>query len=77
MLTAREQAILSLLTTGMSEEAAGAALGLSRRTVVYALRALMDRLGVENRWQLALVLGAARAVPLPTITPTGPEPEEI
>ncbi|MEV4278639.1 LuxR C-terminal-related transcriptional regulator [Actinoplanes xinjiangensis] len=77
-LTAREQAILTLLTDGYSEEAAGEALGLSRRTVVYTLRALMDRLGVQNRFQLALVLGAARAVPLPGVpvidTPT---PEEI
>lgn len=65
MLTLREQAIVALLTAGVSEEAAAAQLGLSRRTVVYTLRALMDRLGVENRFQLALILGAARAVPLP------------
>jgi hypothetical protein len=30
--------------------------------VLYAMRALMDRLGVENRFQLALVLGAAQAI---------------
>ncbi|WP_433789177.1 LuxR C-terminal-related transcriptional regulator [Actinoplanes sp. CA-252034] len=69
-LTAREQAILALLTDGYSEEAAGTMLGLSRRTVVYTLRALMDRLGVQNRFQLALVLGAARAVPLPGVPAT-------
>ena len=38
---------------------------MSRRTVVYALRELMDRLGVDNRFQLALLLGAARVVPMP------------
>lgn len=77
VLTVREQAIVGLLTTGLSEEAAAVQLGLSRRTVVYALRGLMDRLGVENRWQLALVLGAARAVPLPPVSQsTGPTPRE-
>lgn len=65
VLSLREQAIVTLLTSGLTEDAAAAELGLSRRTVVYALRGLMDRLGVDNRWQLALVLGAARAVPLP------------
>nr|BFE70522.1 hypothetical protein GCM10020092_038230 [Actinoplanes digitatis] len=43
-----------------------AELGLSRRTVSYTLRAVMDRLGVENRFQLALVLGAAYAIAPPT-----------
>ena len=77
MLTVREQAIVALLTAGVSEEEVAAQLGLSRRTVVYALRALMDRLGVENRFQLALVLGAARAVPLPPCKqPIPPKPEE-
>lgn len=65
VLTSREKAIVTLLAAGASEEATAAELGLSRRTVVYALRALMDRLGVENRFQLALVLGAAGAVPVP------------
>jgi DNA-binding CsgD family transcriptional regulator len=65
VLTARERAIVSLLALGCTEEFAAVQLGLSRRTVLYALRALMDRLGVENRFQLALVLGAARAVELP------------
>ncbi|GLH99781.1 helix-turn-helix transcriptional regulator [Phytohabitans aurantiacus] len=68
MLTSREQSIVSLLAAGLSEEAVAAELGVSRRTVAYALRALMDRLGVENRFQLALVLGAAKAVPLPPTT---------
>jgi DNA-binding NarL/FixJ family response regulator len=69
VLTHRERAIVELLALGASEEAAAAALGLSRRTVVYTLRALMDRLGVANRFQLALVLGAARAVPVPPLPP--------
>ena len=66
VLTSRERAIVERLALGSSEESVAAELGLSRRTVVYAMRTLMDRLGVENRFQLALMLGAARAVPLPT-----------
>ncbi|MEV6304305.1 LuxR C-terminal-related transcriptional regulator [Actinoplanes sp. NPDC051861] len=69
VLTSREKAIVTLLAAGASEEATAAELGLSRRTVVYALRALMDRLGVENRFQLALVLGADGAVPIPRSGP--------
>jgi DNA-binding CsgD family transcriptional regulator len=68
VLTSREKTILTLLAAGASEEAAAGQLGLSRRTVVYTIRALMDRLGVDNRFQLALVLGAARAIPLPPAT---------
>lgn len=67
VLTVREQAIVTLLTAGLTEEAVAAELGLSRRTVVYTLRALMNRLSVETRWQLALVLGAAQAVPVPSV----------
>ncbi|MFI5843859.1 LuxR C-terminal-related transcriptional regulator [Catenuloplanes sp. NPDC051500] len=77
MLSTREQAIIALLSAGHSEAAIAAELGLSRRTVVYTLRALMDRLGVQNRFQLALLLGAARAVPIPEAPPPSPwQPEE-
>ncbi|MFC4070211.1 helix-turn-helix transcriptional regulator [Actinoplanes subglobosus] len=69
LLSAREQSVVSLLSAGHSEAEIAVRLGLSRRTVVYTLRALMDRLGVDNRFQLALVLGAARAVPLPGVHP--------
>ena len=65
VLTSRERAIVECLAAGSSEEETAAALGLSRRTVVYAMRTLMDRVGAENRFQLALMLGAARAVPIP------------
>jgi len=68
VLSHREKSIVSLLATGLSEEATATSLGISRRTVGYALRALMDRLGVENRFQLALLLGAAHVVPVPTST---------
>ena len=58
-LTAREQAIVTLLAAGHTDSSASAELGLSLRTVGYAIRALMDRYGVENRFQLGLLLGAA------------------
>ncbi|MEV6631673.1 helix-turn-helix transcriptional regulator [Actinoplanes sp. NPDC051470] len=62
VLTERERGILTLLAGGASDEEAAAELGLSRRTVLYAMRGLMDRLGVENRFQLALLLGAAQTI---------------
>jgi DNA-binding CsgD family transcriptional regulator len=65
LLTPREKALVALLAAGHSEESAAAELGVSRRTVLYALRAMMDRVGVHNRFQLALILGASHAVALP------------
>jgi DNA-binding CsgD family transcriptional regulator len=58
-LTPREQAIVALLAAGHTDSSASAKLGLSLRTVGYAIRALMDRYGVENRFQLGLLLGAS------------------
>jgi DNA-binding CsgD family transcriptional regulator len=65
VLSQREQALVALLADGHSEESAAAQLGISRRTVLYALRSMMDRIGVENRFQLALILGATGTAPLP------------
>lgn len=65
VLSPPERTLVALLTEGHSDQEAAAVLGLSRRTIVYTLRALMDRLGVENRFQLALVLGATGSTPLP------------
>jgi len=56
-LTPRERAIVSLLAAGHTDSSASACLGLSRRTVVYAVQGLMERCGVQNRFQLGLVLG--------------------
>ena len=65
-LTPRERAIVELLAQGHTDETAARELELSRRTVGYALGGLMSRLGVDNRFQLGLALGAMRAaVPAP------------
>ena len=65
-LTPRERAIVELLAQGHTDETAARELDLSRRTVGYALGGLMSRLGVDNRFQLGLALGALRAaVPAP------------
>jgi len=61
-LAPRESALLGLLSLGHTDQSAAAELGLSPRTVAYTMRALMDRAGVHNRFQLALVLGASGAV---------------
>jgi DNA-binding CsgD family transcriptional regulator len=65
-LTPRERAIVELLAQGHTDETAARELDLSRRTVGYALGGLMSRLGVDNRFQLGLALGAMRAaIPAP------------
>jgi DNA-binding CsgD family transcriptional regulator len=61
-LSPRESALVGLLALGHTDQTAAEELGLSPRTVAYTLRALMDRLGVQNRFQLALALGSAGAV---------------
>ncbi|MGX6605968.1 LuxR C-terminal-related transcriptional regulator [Micromonosporaceae bacterium Da 78-11] len=68
-LTPRERNLVALLAAGHTDVTAAERLDLSVRTVAYTLRALMDRLGVENRFQLALLLGAAGAAPLPGAEP--------
>ncbi|MBB5960166.1 DNA-binding CsgD family transcriptional regulator [Saccharothrix tamanrassetensis] len=61
-LTPREQAVLALLAEGHTDSSAAQQLGISRRTIAYTMRTLMDRVGVENRFQLGLALGATRVV---------------
>jgi DNA-binding CsgD family transcriptional regulator len=64
-LSNREQALVRLLAMGYTDQSAAQELRLSVRTVAYTMRHLMDRLGVENRFQLALLLGSAGAAPQP------------
>jgi len=74
-LTTRERALVRLLAMGHTDQSAADELGLSVRTVAYTMRGLMDRLGVDNRFQLALVLGATGTVapPLDRQPPTPPQ----
>jgi DNA-binding CsgD family transcriptional regulator len=64
-LSARERALVALLAEGHTDVTAAQELGISARSVSNLLRHLMDRLGVENRFQLGLALGTLRAVPPP------------
>lgn len=63
VLTSREKAIVALLADGRTDHQAAESLSLSRRTIVSAVSGLMNRLGVENRFQLGLVLGARADLP--------------
>ncbi|GAA2487601.1 hypothetical protein Ahu01nite_024600 [Winogradskya humida] len=64
-LSEREHALIALLATGHTDRTAADILTISPRSVTNMLRALMDRLGVENRFQLGLTLGALRVVTPP------------
>lgn len=66
VLTSRERALVALLAAGHTDQLAARELNLSRRTIVATVSALMDRLGLENRFQLGLVLGASANCPIPT-----------
>lgn len=72
VLTQREKAVVALLADGHTDATAAKHLGMSTRTLTYTLRGLMDRFGVENRFQLGLALGAMRAA-----TPPGAAGEEL
>jgi DNA-binding CsgD family transcriptional regulator len=68
VLTQREKAVVALLAEGHTDATAARRLGMSTRSVTYTLRALMDRFGVENRFQLGLALGAMKAATPPDLT---------
>lgn len=69
LLSDREQALISLLALGHTDLSAAAELRISSRSVTNVLRRVMDRLGVENRFQLGLALGALRVAELPSLEP--------
>jgi DNA-binding CsgD family transcriptional regulator len=68
-LTERERNIVGLLARGHTDDTTARELGLSPRTVSYALRGLMERLGVTNRFQLGLVLGLTAVHTQPATAP--------
>ncbi|GAA4723977.1 helix-turn-helix domain-containing protein [Phytohabitans rumicis] len=65
MLDPREQALVKLLAQGHTDATAARELRISTRSVSSIVRTLMDRLGVDNRFQLGLALGALHAATLP------------
>jgi DNA-binding CsgD family transcriptional regulator/sugar-specific transcriptional regulator TrmB len=76
-LTPREQAIVSMLAAGHTDASTAHQLGISSRTIAYTLRGLMDRYGVQNRFQLGLMLGAYAGDQIPPPPADGtPVPEE-
>ncbi|MFF5408105.1 helix-turn-helix transcriptional regulator [Streptomyces misionensis] len=54
----RHQKLIDLLATGHTDASAARQLGVSRRTVTYMLRSMMDELGINNRFQLGIAVGA-------------------
>jgi DNA-binding CsgD family transcriptional regulator len=75
-LTDRERALIVLLAQGHTDASAAAQLRISTRSVTNIMRGLMDRFGVDNRFQLGLALGAARAAELPPSPPPRTAPSE-
>jgi DNA-binding CsgD family transcriptional regulator len=67
-LTRREQWLVDLLAQGHTDVTAAQEMRISARSVTNTLRALMDRLGVDNRFQLGLALGAMRVTVPPSLT---------
>jgi DNA-binding CsgD family transcriptional regulator len=77
-LSDRERELVALLACGHTDVSAAAEMRISARSVTNIMRNLMDRVGVDNRFQLGLALGATRVFPHPT-TPaerTHPPAEE-
>jgi DNA-binding CsgD family transcriptional regulator len=64
-LDPREHALIGLLAQGHTDASAARELRVSTRTVSTIIRSLMDRLGVENRFQLGVALGARHLVAPP------------
>jgi DNA-binding CsgD family transcriptional regulator len=67
VLSEREQALIDLLAAGHTDVSAAEVMRISARSVTNILRALMDRVGVDNRFQLGLTLGTVRAAAPPPL----------
>jgi DNA-binding CsgD family transcriptional regulator len=67
-LSSREQQLIELLAGGLTDAGAARHMHISERSVSTIMRSLMDRAGVDNRFQLGLVLGAAQAAAPPART---------
>ncbi|GAA4672760.1 helix-turn-helix transcriptional regulator [Phytohabitans rumicis] len=67
-LDPRELALIELLARGHTDTTAARELRISTRSVSSIVRGLMDRLGVDNRFQLGLALGALHVTAVPART---------
>jgi len=68
-LNERERTLLGLLARGHTDASAAQSMRVSRRTVSTTLRDLMDRLSVDNRFQLGVAVGALSLVDVPGLGP--------
>jgi DNA-binding CsgD family transcriptional regulator len=71
-LSEREQALIALLVAGHTDATAARELRVSERSISTIMRSLMDRFGVDNRFQLGIALGTLRAAPYPPGLPRHP-----
>jgi DNA-binding CsgD family transcriptional regulator len=67
VLSERERELIKLLARGHTDVTAAQTLQISARSITNVLRAVMDRIGVDNRFQLGLALGAMRVAAPPSI----------
>jgi DNA-binding CsgD family transcriptional regulator len=65
ILSPREDAVVRLLARGYTDARTARELHISERSVSYLVRSTMDKLGVDNRFQLGVALGLLSAVPVP------------
>ena len=65
ILTPREDAVVRLLARGYTDARAARELHISERSVSNLVRSTMDKLGVDNRFQMGVALGLLSAVPMP------------
>jgi two-component system nitrate/nitrite response regulator NarL len=63
-LTARQGAVLELLSRGNSNKVIARQLAMSEGTVKFHVRQIMRKFGVTNRTQVAVVFGAGGEVPV-------------
>ncbi len=61
-LSPREHLLLGLLASGHTDAGAARQMRISERSVSSMIRSLMERTGVQNRFQLGLALGALRLI---------------
>jgi DNA-binding CsgD family transcriptional regulator len=76
VLDDRERELIRLLADGHTDVSAAEQLRISTRSVTNILRGVMDRLGVDNRFQLGLALGAAHVARPSRRFTAGPRPTD-